>query len=140
MPIEKRFFLQNNITELNTLAAAIETFAEQADIGMKAQFNLNLALDELLTNIVSYAYDDNGLHQIEITLNYEEPMLSATLVDDGKAFDPTQVDKPELDADVEKRKIGGLGIHFVHAFMDKVEYCRIDSYNQLLLEKDLSSL
>ena len=138
MLLEKHIVLQNDIRGLSTLATAVEAFAEQADIGMKAQFSLNLSLDELFTNIVNYAYDDNDLHQIEIVLSYAESVLNAKLIDDGKAFDPTHIDNAELDATIDERKIGGLGIHFVRNFMDTMEYHRIDGQNQLLLKKDLS--
>jgi len=135
MLIEKNVLLQNNLVELETLASLIEAFAEQAAIDLKTQFQLNLALDELFTNIVKYGYNDNDLHQIEITLKYAKPILSIKLVDDGKAFDPTQRNKPELTATIEERNIGGLGIHFVATVMDTMEYCRLDNYNHLLLEK-----
>jgi serine/threonine-protein kinase RsbW len=140
MLIEKNVLLHNNLTELDTLASVIETFSEQADIDLKTQFQLNLALDELFTNIVKYGYNDNDVHQIEITLKYTKPIVSIKLVDDGKAFDPTQKNKPELTSEIEERNIGGLGIHFVATVMDKMEYCRLDNYNQLLLEKTLSGV
>lgn len=137
MSIEKHIALQNNIAELNTLATAIEEFAEQAKIGMKLQFNLNLALDELVTNIVNYAYDDNKIHDINIILSCDDQHLSASLTDDGKAFNPTEMPPPNLDSDIDERKIGGLGVHFVKTLMDKMEYHRSNGFNHLLLEKKL---
>lgn len=138
MSIEKNVLLQNNLTELETLASIIEAFAEQANIELKTQFQINLAVDELFTNIVKYGYNDNDLHQIEITLKYTKPIVSIKLVDDGKAFDPTQINKPDLSVTIEERNIGGLGIHFVSTVMDKIEYCRLGNYNQLLLEKTIT--
>lgn len=130
--------MQNNLSELDTLAIAVEVFTEQAALDMKIQFNLNLALDELVTNIINYAYDDEDLHQIEITLSYDDSLLSIKLTDDGKPFDPTSIDSPELTTDIEQREVGGLGIHFVRKLMDKMEYRRTNEQNQLRLEKDLS--
>ena len=137
MPIKKHLTLQNNLSELNTLATAVESFAEQAEFDMKTQFNLNLTLDELVTNIITYAYTDEDLHQIEIRLSYDNNLLSIQLTDDGQAFDPTTVQAPEMNNDLEQREIGGLGIHFVKKLMDKMEYQRADNKNHLTLEKSL---
>lgn len=138
MLIEKHLTLNNQLSELNTLAATVEAFAEQAELDMKTQFNLNLALDELVTNIINYAYDDESLHQIAITLSYASSLLNVIITDDGKPFDPTQQENPALNNDLEQREIGGLGIHFVRNMMDKLTYQRINEHNQLTLEKDVS--
>ena len=138
MSIKKHITLQNKLSELEVLAAAVEVFAEQAALDMKTQFNLNLALDELVTNIIHYAYDDEGLHQIEITLSYGDYLLNVQMQDDGKPFDPTGIEGPEFGKDLEQREIGGLGIHFVRQLMDKMSYCRVGEQNHLILEKEVS--
>ena len=135
--MEKHITLQNNIAELNTLAMAIEEFAQQAKIGMKLQFNLGLVLDELVTNIVNYAYDDNQTHQINITLSCDDEKLKASLTDDGKAFNPVKMPMPDIKSGIEERKIGGLGVYFAKMLMDKMEYNRQDGFNRLCLEKKL---
>lgn len=139
MPIERHIVLHNQLSELNTLATEIERFAEQAQLDMQTQFQLNLVLDELLTNIISYAYDDKVLHSISLRLSYVDHVLQAQLCDDGKAFDPTQIGSPDFETGntVEERQVGGLGIHFARTFMDTVEYQRRDSHNQLVLSKKL---
>ncbi len=137
MPINKHITLENQLSELNTLAAAVESFAEQAELDMKTQFNLNLALDELVTNIINYAYDDESVHQIEITLSHDDAIIVIQLTDDGRPFDLTKQPNPELDKELEQREIGGLGIHFIRKLMDKITYQRIDNKNQLTLEKQL---
>lgn len=140
MPIEKHITLKNDLSELSPLAIAVEAFGEEAELSMKAQFNLNLALDELVTNIIHYAYDDENLHQIEITLRYDDFLLSVSVLDDGKAFNPCQADSPELTTALEQREIGGLGIHLVRTLMGKVNYHRVNEQNHLYLEKDLSEI
>ena len=138
MTTQTHITLKNQLSELNTLAAAVESFAEQAELDIKTQFNLNLALDELVTNIINYAYDDENLHQIEIELSYADSLLNINITDDGKPFDPTQTDAPELTQSLEQREVGGLGIHFVSKLMDSMIYQRINEQNQLTLKKDLS--
>ena len=138
MTTQTHITLKNQLSELNTLASAVESFAEQAELDMKTQFNLNLALDELVTNIINYAYDDESLHQIEIELSYADSLLNINITDDGKPFDPTQTDAPELTQSLEQREVGGLGIHFVSKLMDSMNYQRTNEQNQLTLQKDLS--
>ena len=138
MTTQTHITLKNQLSELNTLAAAVESFAEQTELDMKTQFNLNLALDELVTNIINYAYDDENLHQIEIELSYADSLLNINITDDGKPFDPTQTDAPELTQSLEQREVGGLGIHFVSKLMDSMIYQRTNEQNQLTLKKDLS--
>lgn len=139
MLIEKHITLNNQLSELDTLAASVENFAEQAGLDMKTQFNLNLALDELFTNIVSYAYEDESLHQIEIALSCADSSLHIRITDDGKPFDPSRAEEPELTKSLAEREIGGLGIHFAHKLMDKMTYQRVGQQNQLTLEKNLIS-
>ena len=79
MPIKNHLTLKNQLSELDTLTATVESFAEQAELDIKTQFSLNLALDELVTNIITYAYIDEHLHQIEITLSYDNNLLSIQL-------------------------------------------------------------
>jgi len=138
MPIKQHIILKNQLTELTLLASAIEDFAEKTGLDMQAIFKINLALDELVTNIVSYAYDDESLHQIEITLSYDAPIFTASLIDDGKAFDPTMTTEPDVDTSLEQRKVGGLGVHFVKTLMDKIDYNRHAQKNHVRLEKDFS--
>lgn len=138
MSTETHIILRNDIKQLDQLAAEVEAFAEQAEIGMKASFSLNLVLDEIVTNIISYAYNDDDAHNIDLSLSYDAPHLSAVIVDDGVAFDPSQATDADTDSSIQERQIGGLGLHFVRTFMDCVEYQRIGDQNHLRLDKDLS--
>ena len=100
----------------------------------------HLVLDELLTNIVSYGYDDGLTHEISLRLRAEPGSLTAILRDDGKPFNPLEeAPAAVLDGSIEDRPIGGLGIHFMRTLMDEVTYQRQDGYNQLILIKHLSA-
>ena len=138
MRLEKTLTLGNQLSELSRLARHVESFAQQAEISMKDTFSLNLVLDELITNIIKYAYKDDQTHQIGLTLIFDPPHLTAQLSDDGLPFDPTLAAKPDLSSNLEDRRMGGLGIQFVCEFMDTVEYKRMGGHNHLRLGKIFS--
>ena len=126
--------LKNDLSELARIAEAIETHGESHDWPAKWVMNLNLSLDELITNTVSYGYRDTGEHEIHVTLTERDGTLVTVLEDDGIAFDPfTATPAPDLEAGVEERPIGGLGVYFVKTLMDEVAYERIDDCNRITL-------
>ena len=126
--------LKNDPSEIARTAEAIEAYGESHGWPMKWVMNLNLSLDELITNIVSYGYRDGEEHEIRITLTEEEGSLKVVLEDDGIPFDPlSEAPDPDLDAGVVERRIGGLGVYFVKSLMDEVAYERRGGCNRLTL-------
>jgi len=132
--------LRNDLADIRSLASQVERFGATHGVPSGAIFNLNLALDELLTNTVSYGYDDDGIHAILVTLTLEDNTLTAEIEDDGRPFDPlSDAPEPDLDSDIEDRSIGGLGTYFVKAFMDDVSYFRDGNKNRIILTKSLAA-
>jgi sigma-B regulation protein RsbU (phosphoserine phosphatase) len=129
--------LANRLDELHRLAQAVTDFGAANHLDDRTVYRLNLALDELVTNTISYGFADDGEHEIVVKLTLEGNVLKAELQDDGKAFDPMSAPSPDLDASVEERKIGGLGIHFVRTLMDRIDYHRTGGTNRLVMSKAL---
>jgi len=123
---------------LARLATTLETFGEANDLPTQAVLHLNLCLDELITNIISYAYEAPAGHRIQLDLVLEGGLLRGELTDDGRPFNPLQAPAPDLDADLDQRRIGGLGIHFVKTLMDHVDYRRQAGLNRVTFQKRLS--
>ena len=98
---------------------------------------MNVALDEVLTNVLSHAYDDAGAHEIRIVLAVYPGALQAEVEDDGRPFDPLTVAPPDRTAPLAERNVGGLGIHFVRNLLSDVAYQRIGDRNRLVLTKTL---
>ncbi len=135
---QKQIIITNTLSELDHLADWLEMLGEEWQLPSKAVFNLNLVLEELVTNIIFYGYRDKESHQIQIDFWLEKEMIKITIEDDGKEFDPFLLDTPDdLDKPIEERKIGGLGIHFVKKLMDKYEYQRNNNRNKIILVKHL---
>lgn len=89
----------------------------------------------MVTNTINYGYDDDARHLIEIDAVLQDGKVIVTLRDDARAFDPTQIAEPDIDADLDERPIGGLGIHLARAMMDDINYRHIDGRNQITLTK-----
>ena len=98
---------------------------------------INLVLDELVTNIIDYGFDDTGRHEIRVTMAVEGGTLTIEVEDDARAFDPLAAAPPDLTLALEDRPVGGLGIHIVRTVMDTVEYQRRDGHNILTMRKTI---
>ena len=129
------FSLANELPEIVDAAAKIEAFCEANEVSPDVAYAVNLSIDEILTNTISYGYDDEETHRIEISLRLDAESLDVVIVDDSSAFDLTAAPEPDLGASLEEREVGGLGLFLVHQMMDEVEYERVDDRNVVTLTK-----
>ena len=132
---EEIITVRNELSELERVGAALERFGEQHGLPTRAVFELTLALDELLTNVISYAYDDGAEHGIVVRLRRPPGEVVIELEDDGRAFNPLDVAPPDFDLAMEDRPIGGLGVHIVRRVSDDLAYERTNGKNRLTLRK-----
>ncbi|GHC00502.1 ATP-binding protein [Cerasicoccus arenae] len=131
-----RFSYRNELSELETLAQNLETFGDENDVNPAIIHAFNLCLDEILTNIISYGFEDVTEHDIYLEIHRDGEMIVATMVDNGKAFNPlTDSKDPDLETSIEDREIGGLGIFFLKQMMDELDYQRMEGYNRLTMRK-----
>lgn len=124
-----------SLSDIPGAAAALETFAREHGIAAEVAAKLVLALDEVLTNIVSYGYPDGGRHGIAVHARLDGGLISLSVRDGGKPFDPLALPPPDTGLGIEERRIGGLGIHFVRTVMDEVHYRRQRACNVLTMVK-----
>jgi anti-sigma regulatory factor (Ser/Thr protein kinase) len=129
--------LPNDVAAIGAFAERVEAFCEAGDVAPALIFQLNLAIDELATNVIFYGWDDPGPHELRIRLSRTADRLSLLLEDDGRPFNPLENTTPDVTMDVEDRPIGGLGIHFVRKFATALAYERVDGHNRLTIEKRL---
>ncbi len=125
---------------LTVLAEVVERFAEAEAVAGTVPFRLNLVLDELVTNCVSYALRDVPEPQLRLRLRRCANVLVAELEDNGPAFDPlTEASTPDTTLDLDERNIGGLGVYFVKQFAADAEYECVDGLNRITLRLNLEA-
>lgn len=132
------FELKNKLSELDILEEKIHGFSGQLGLTEKSYCKINLVLEELFTNIVSYGYEDDSEHEIQFNITHDNGHLTIQIEDDGIPFNPAEASDPDLECTLEERKIGGLGIHLIKNLMDDVVYQRCGDKNVLILKKDIS--
>jgi anti-sigma regulatory factor (Ser/Thr protein kinase) len=125
------FTIKNTFPELELLCAEINDIAKDSRFSEQLIFSLNVCLEEMLTNIIKYGYDDKDLHDIEVRLEIANKIITLTIIDDGHAFNPLEADTPDMKSDVQHRQLGGIGIFLTCKMANKVTYERKEDKNFL---------
>lgn len=125
--------IPNSLKAIDSVVEGLEAFTEGKAILPGVVQKLCIAFDELLNNIISYGYVDDGLHEIFVEMDYRNDALAVTIKDDGIPFNPFMGSDPDISLSVDDREIGGLGIHLVKQMMDEVSYMRFTDMNMVRL-------
>lgn len=132
----KEFNLPAKLESIPILTDAVNEILEEHDCSMKAQMQLDIAIDEIFANIAHYAYaPGTGDATVQLELFGEPLSARLTFIDSGVPFDPLERTEPDVTLSAEERQIGGLGIFLVKKTMDAMRYERRDGQNVLVLEK-----
>ena len=136
----RRLIMKNEMTEVGRLRTFFFSVCREHGIDDETAKTLNLALEEWVANVINYAYPKGMRGHVEVTADVADCVLTLVIKDHGEAFDPTQHAEVDINAELDERSIGGLGIHLVRTIMDTVAYQRTpDGYNRLVLTKNLKS-
>lgn len=121
---------------LNSVIGFIDEILEQNECSMKAQMQIDVAVEEMFVNVAHYAYTpDTGNVLIECSV--DDGVASITLTDCGVQYDPLEKPDPDVTLSAEERQIGGLGIFMVKKSMDEVYYEYKDGKNIFTMKKKL---
>jgi anti-anti-sigma factor len=135
---ELRLAMKNELSELKNVSGTLAQFLEAHCVPKRAAYAVNLAVDELVVNVVRYAYVDHDVHIIELDLAIQGDQVILRIVDDGRPFDPRT--GPSLDLHAEERQVGGLGLLLVLDMVDVLKYQRLEEKNcvdvRIRLSKD----
>jgi anti-sigma regulatory factor (Ser/Thr protein kinase) len=126
--------MDNNPADMERVMDEVEALLAARPVSAKRKYAVRLALDELLSNIIRYAYDDRAVHPIALRIELGEPAHLA-IEDDGRPFNPLKdAPAPVLDGPVEDRPIGGLGLHLLQSLGMKLDYRRDNNRNILRVD------
>ncbi|MEW6348692.1 MAG: ATP-binding protein [Thermodesulfobacteriota bacterium] len=123
--------VQDNMADLARVIGECNDFFEAGSLPASILYRVNLVLEEILTNIVKYAFDDRLPHEITLWIGLSDTELRLRFTDNGREFDPTLAPPPEMKTDILECKEGGLGIHLVRQHADSLRYSRQEGRNVL---------
>lgn len=127
--------IRNRLDDLARVRDMVAELERQQDLPHAVVFDIHVVLDEVLSNILKYAYGDKAQHKIRVKLTARDAEVEIGIEDDGQPFDPLTQPTPDLTLPLAQRPEGGLGVHFVRSLMDDVRYKREHNRNYLILNK-----
>lgn len=121
---------------IGVVTAFVDEALEHIGCPPKANAQIDICIDEILGNIVRYAYGaSTGSATIRLDFDETERLLSLTFIDRGTPFDPRNVPEPDITSPLDKRPIGGLGLFMVKKMVDSLTYRRENECNVLIIRK-----
>jgi anti-sigma regulatory factor (Ser/Thr protein kinase) len=134
-PSTTELVIRNEIPQLALLSAAIERIGREHALAQKPLAQLQVTLDEIVSNVIKYAWPEGGSHEIRIRIAVDAGKVKVDVADDGMSFDPRNTAPPSPPQSGQRRRPGGVGLHMVRQMMDSFEYTRIGGWNHSTLTK-----
>jgi len=129
--------VHGQVEQLSVLQQHLENYWDQEQLPKPLQAVFALALEELFINACVHGGGGVRPLVVDLEMGRDANQVTMALTDNAPAFDPTRVAAPDLDADLEARPVGGLGLHLVRQSMDRFEYQYADQRNRVLLSHKL---
>ena len=134
----KELTIDARVENIGAVTDFVNEQLEALDCPMKAQMQIDIAIDELFGNIAHYAYNPKiGSATVRVEVMEDPLSVVITFIDDGVPYDPLQKKDPDVTLSAEEREIGGLGIYMVKKSMDEITYEYRDGQNILKIKKNL---
>ena len=135
--LDEALTLVNDVKEVEALGTFVKQVMEQLGIGKPLSYQLRLALEEAVVNVMEYAYPAGTTGNVNIHVTSDGQRLTFIITDTGIPFNPTEASTADTSLSAEERPVGGLGIFLVRELMDSINYVRIDGKNVLTLSKKI---
>jgi len=135
--MKQELTFKNEEQELSRVAEFMENVCDELQLDMHVAMKLQVAIEEMVTNVIFYAYPEGTSANITLTVESDEKELTFVLSDTGKPFDPTAKKDADIDVNPMDREQGGMGILIVKNIMNDVSYQRLGDTNQLTMKKKL---
>jgi len=134
----KEMTIEATVENISTVTDFVNSELEALDCPMKAQMQIDIAIDELFGNIAQYAYDpETGPATVRVEVAEDPMAVIITFIDHGKPYDPLAADDPDTTLDAETREVGGLGVFLVKKTMDEITYEYKNGQNILRIRKNM---
>ena len=136
----KELTVDATVENIPVVTAFVEEHLEQYNCPPKAQMEIDIAIDELFSNIAHYAYGKppvEGKATVRVEVTPEPLAVIITFIDNGKPYDPLAKEDPDVTLSTEERPIGGLGIFMVKKTMDEISYEYKNGQNILTIKKKI---
>jgi len=129
---ERRF--RGRLSDLDRVTAEAIEYVEAAGVEAQAVYSTRLTIEEMVTNILKYGFDDTAVHEIHLRLEILPGAVRIILEDDGHPFNPLAAPEPDVNQPADQRVPGGLGIHLVRKLVDQIHYERREGRNRLTVQ------
>lgn len=131
--------IKNDLMEIERMTQEVAAWRHELGLPEEVEFEINLVLDELVSNVIRHGLKDGKEHYIEVNVGRDGKDLTLKIEDDGVPFNPLNAPVPDTTKPIEERRIGGLGIHLVRQLMDSLAYERHEGRNCLVIKKKLDT-
>ena len=135
--MKRELKFKNEDQELARVAEFMESVCDELQLDIHQAMKLQLAMEEMVTNVIFYAYPEGTTADITLTAESDGQELTFVLSDTGKPFDPTAKEDADTETNPMDREQGGMGILIVKNIMNEVSYQRIEGENRLTMKKKL---
>jgi len=127
--------IHNDLSEIALVRDALDRLGSELEVPGRAIIQLQVALDEIVSNVIKYSWADGGKHEFLVRITVNDGGVALDVFDDGEAFDPRGVPEPDPLPAGKRPEPGGVGIHMVKKLVDDFAYERIDGRNHTRLTK-----
>jgi serine/threonine-protein kinase RsbW len=135
LPPTTHIVIRNNMADLAVLTTAMERVGAEHGMPEQSLFQLQVALDEIVSNVIKYAWAEVGAHDIEIRITARDDGVEVEIIDDGRMFDPRDAPKPDKPLPGQRPQPGGVGVQMTKQLVDRIDYTRIGNRNHTTLAK-----
>lgn len=134
----EKLSVKAEVNSLSEVQSFVDRILEENGCQMKAQMQIDIAVEELFVNIAHYAYPSGGGDAIiEVDTDSDAECVKISFEDQGVPYDPLKHEDPDVTLSAEDRDIGGLGIYMVKQSMDDMSYEYVDNKNRLTITKKI---
>jgi anti-sigma regulatory factor (Ser/Thr protein kinase) len=128
--------IHNELSEVAQLRDAVDRLAEELKVPTRSLIQLQVALDEVVSNVIQYAWPSGGTHEFLVRVTLGPTAAKVEVVDDGMSFDPRQAPDPREAPEGRQPAVGGRGISMLKNLVDSIDYARVDGCNHTTLKKN----